>query len=92
MLFIISKQVLKAAQQHEEAAQDQTHAAIARASAQQKAEMIQELHTIEQTVEQNVSEHHLHMLTHMNRVAERSMRRTQNKPSHGGCCPAVTGT
>ena len=32
-----------------------------------------ELHRIEQTLEQNVSEHHMHILSQLNKGAERSM-------------------
>ena len=60
-----------AVQEYEQAARGETQAAIERATSQQHAETVQELHRIEQTFEQNVSEHHLQILTQMNRVAKR---------------------
>ena len=56
-----------AAPQYEQSARDQTQGAIDGAIAQQQAGMVAHLHRIEQTI---VSEHHTHILTHMNRVAE----------------------
>ena len=74
ILVIMSNQVSDMQlQHHAQAARDQTQAVIERNPSQQQNEMVQELHRIEQTVEQNVSQQNLHFLTQMTRIAERSM-------------------